>query len=209
MSWAASSDGHDRPRWPLAGLGKVWNGVKTVAKAGLRSSKEVSSYNDVANFIREPSWGNVFWAASNFIPGGKLLKKAKYLYKYADDAIGAARKYGDDVVGGARRYGDDLAKAGSRVADFAKSAAKQAAQLAAKKAAAEAAARAARIAAMAAITKRAKAAIAYAAKHNPLPIQQAALKPRIAAKDLVSSSPNLPARKVSALAENVQDVNKT
>ncbi|RAS61090.1 hypothetical protein C8D87_11038 [Lentzea atacamensis] len=68
---------------------------------------------------------------------------------------------------------------------------------------------AARAAAMAAITKRAKAAIAYAAKNNPLPLLQAALKPRIAIEDLVSSAPNLPARKVSALAENVQDVNKT
>ncbi|RAS70990.1 hypothetical protein C8D87_1011291 [Lentzea atacamensis] len=69
---------------------------------------------------------------------------------------------------------------------------------AARRAVAEVAARAA---AMAAITKRAKAAIAYAAKNNPLPLLQAALKPRIAMKDLVSSAPNLPARKVSALAE--------
>ncbi|WP_143116382.1 LamG-like jellyroll fold domain-containing protein [Lentzea xinjiangensis] len=207
-------DGH----WP--DWGKVWNGVKTVAKVGLEVVKEVSGYNDVANFIREPSWANAFWAVSNFIPGGKLLKAGKYLVKYADDVIGGARRYGDDVVGaarrygddlanGARRYGDDLARAGSRVADFAKTAAKQAVQLAARKAAAEAAARAARIAAMQAITKRAKAAIAYAAKHNPLPIQKAALTPKIAAKDLVSSAPNLPARKVGALAENVQDVNKT
>ncbi|MGW6448655.1 LamG-like jellyroll fold domain-containing protein [Lentzea sp. NPDC055074] len=207
-------DGH----WP--DWGQVWNGVKTVAKAGLEVVKEVSGYNDVANFIREPSWANAFWAASNFIPGGKLLKGAKYLYKYGDDVLGAARKYGDDVVGGARRYGDDvvggarkfgddLAAAGRRVGDFAKSALKEAAQLAAKKAAAEAAARAARIAAMAAITKRAKAAIAHAAKNNPLPVLAAALRPRIQMKDLVSSSANLPARKVGALAENVQDVNKT
>ncbi|CCH30243.1 YD repeat-containing protein [Saccharothrix espanaensis DSM 44229] len=213
-------DGH----WP--NWGGIWDGVKKAASVAVEVVKEVSGYNDIANFIREPSWGNFFWAASNFIPFGKLAKGAKYLYKYGDDLIGAGRqagrraddvagagRYADDVAGGARKYGDDLAGAGRRNAgDFAKTAAKQAAQsaaqVAAKRAAAAAAAAAARRAAMEAVTARAKAAISYAARHNPLPVLQAALKPRIALKDLVSSAANVPARKVSALAENVQDVNK-
>ncbi|MDR6594751.1 RHS repeat-associated core domain-containing protein [Saccharothrix longispora] len=207
-------DGH----WP--NWGAVWNGVKKAASVAVEVVKEVSGYNDIANFIREPSWGNFFWAASNFIPFGKLAKGAKYLYKYGDDLFGGARRYGDDVasgarrygddvVGGARRYGDDIAGAARRnVADFAKTAGRSAAQVAAQRAAAAAAAAAARRAAMEAVTKRAKAAIAHAAKNNPLPVLQAALKPRIAMKDLVSSAANVPARKVAAVAENVQDVNK-
>lgn len=208
-------DGH----WP--NWGKIWNGVKTVAKVGFEVVKEVSGYNDIANFIREPSWGNFLWAASNFVPFGKLAKGAKYLFKYGDDVLGGARKYGDDIVGAgrkygddvvgtARKYGDDVAGAARRNAgDMAKTAAKEAAQAAARKAAAAAAAAAAaRLARMKAITARAKSAIAHAAKNNPRPILQAALKPKIAMKDLASSSPNLPARLVGAVAENVQDVNK-
>ncbi|MEV6242267.1 RHS repeat-associated core domain-containing protein [Lentzea sp. NPDC051838] len=218
-------DGH----WP--NWGAIWNGVKTVAKVGFEVVKEVSGYNDIANFIREPSWGNFLWAASNFVPFGKLAKGAKYLAKYGDDLIGgarrygddvagAARRYGDDVGGAARRYGDDVAGAGRRygddvaglarrnAADMAKSAARSAAQAAARKAAAAARAAAERLARMKAVTARAKAAISHAVKNNPMPIMQAVLKPRIAMKDLVSSSANLPARMVAAVAENVQDVNK-
>ncbi|RKT52476.1 RHS repeat-associated core domain-containing protein [Saccharothrix australiensis] len=209
-------DGH----WP--DWGGIWNGVKKAASVAVDVVKEVSGYNDIANFIREPSWGNFFWAASNFVPFGKLAKGAKYLFKYGDDLLGAGRRggryaddaagagrYADDVAGGARKYGDNLAGAARRnAADFGKAAAREAAQSAARRAAAAAAAAAARRAAMEAVTKRAKAAIAHAAKNNPLPVLQAVLKPRIALKDLVSSAPNLPARQVSALAENVQDVNK-
>ncbi|MET9230419.1 LamG-like jellyroll fold domain-containing protein [Lentzea sp. NPDC003310] len=207
-------DGH----WP--NWGAVWNGVKSVAKVGLEVVKEVSGYNDIANFIREPSLGNFLWAASNFVPFGKLAKGVKYLAKYGDDIIGAGRrygddvasagrKYGDDVVGAGRKYGDDLAGAARRNAgDMAKTAAREAAQTAARKAAAAAAAAAARLAAMRAVTARAKAAIAHAVKNNAMPVLQAVLKPKIAMKDLVSSSANMPARLVSAVAENVQDVNK-
>ncbi|WP_114773716.1 LamG-like jellyroll fold domain-containing protein [Lentzea flaviverrucosa] len=207
-------DGH----WP--DWGNVWNGVKSVAKVGLEVVKEVSGYNDIANFIREPSLGNFLWAASNFVPFGKLAKGAKYLFKYGDDVLGGARRYGDDIVGAGRKYGDDVAGAGRKygddlagagrrnAGDMAKTAAREAAQTAAKRAAAAAAAAAARLAAMKAVTARAKAAIAHAVKNNAMPILQAALKPKIAAKDLVSSSANMPARLVSAVAENVQDVNK-
>lgn len=207
-------DGH----WP--NWGAVWNGVKSVAKVGLEVVKEVSGYNDIANFIREPSLGNFLWAASNFVPFGKLAKGVKYLAKYGDDIIGAGRKYGDDVVGAGRKYGDDVVGAGRKygddlagaarrnAGDMAKTAARQAAETAARKAAAAAAAAAARLAAMRAVTARAKAAIAHAVKNNAMPILQAALKPKIAMKDLVSSSANMPARLVSAVAENVQDVNK-
>jgi RHS repeat-associated protein len=128
-------DGH----WP--NWGSIWNGVKTVAKVGFEVVKEVSGYNDIANFIREPSWGNFLWAASNFVPFGKLAKGVKYLAKYGDDLIGGARKYGDDVIGAGRKYGDDVAGVARRNAgDMAKTAARQAAQTAAKKAAAAAAA---------------------------------------------------------------------
>ncbi|MFD9704137.1 RHS repeat-associated core domain-containing protein [Lentzea sp. NPDC059081] len=207
-------DGH----WP--NWGAVWNGVKKVASVGLEVVKEVSGYNDIANFIREPSLGNFLWAASNFVPFGKLAKGAKYLVKYGDDLIGGARKYGDDIIGAGRKYGDDVVGAGRKygddiagavrrnAGDMAKTAAKEAAQAAARKAAAAAAAAAARLAAMKAVTARAKSAIAHAVKNNAMPVLQAALKPKIAMKDLVSSSANMPARLVGAVAENVQDVNK-
>lgn len=205
-------DGH----WP--NWGAIWNGVKKATKVVVNVVKEVSGYNDIANFIRNPSWSNFFWAASNFIPFGKVAKGVKYLARWGDDGASAARRgsrarggsragrQSDDFASAGRRYGDDLASAGRRnVADYAKTAAQAAARRAA---AAAAAAAAARRAAMEAVTRRAKAAIAYAAKNNPLSVLQAALKPRIALKDLISSAPNLPARQVSALAENVQDVNK-
>ncbi|ATE55219.1 polymorphic toxin-type HINT domain-containing protein [Actinosynnema pretiosum] len=215
-------DGH----WP--DWGKVWNGVKQVGSAALGVVKEVSGYNDVVNFIREPSFGNFLWAASNFVPFGKLAKGAKYLFGAAGDLLGGARRYGDDLAAGvrrrggdaaagARRYGDDVAvgarrgggaaAVGRNVADFARTAAAGAARAAAHRAVAAVAA-AARRAAMEAVTSRARAAIAHAARTNPLPVLQAALKPRVAARDLVSSSPSLPARQVQGLAENVQDVNR-
>lgn len=203
-------DGH-WPDWGKVG-NFLWEGVK-----------EVSGYNDVANFIRDPSIGNFLWAASNFIPGGKIAKGIKYAAKWGGDLVGAGRRiggnvvsagrrYADDVAVGVRKFGDDVAGVGRRVGGHAaawagRSVAKAAASAAARRAAAAAAAAALRRAQLA-VTSRAKAAIASAAKRNPLPVQQAVLRPRIAAKDLVSSSPNLPARFAAATAENVQDVNK-
>ncbi|MGY6656849.1 polymorphic toxin-type HINT domain-containing protein [Amycolatopsis sp. TRM77291] len=215
-------DGH-WPNWGAIGRG-IWEGVK-----------EVSGYNDVAKFIKEPSIGNFLWAASNFVPGGKIAKGAIKLgakfggdligagrrvggqvasagRRYGDDVVGGVRRYADDVAGGVRRYADDVAGGVRRVGGHAaawagRSAAKAAAAAAARRAAAAAAAAALRRAQLA-VTARAKAAIASAAKRNPLPVQQAVLKPRLAAKDLVSSSPNVPARFAAATAENVQDVNK-
>ncbi|MCE7010193.1 DUF6531 domain-containing protein [Kibdelosporangium philippinense] len=99
-------DGH----WPK------W--MKKAASITVSVVKEVSGYNDVANFIRNPSLGNFLWAASNFVPFGKLAKGAKYLYKgakalkksrAASNAASAARRFGDDAASGARRYGDDVA----------------------------------------------------------------------------------------------------
>jgi RHS repeat-associated protein len=219
-------DGH----WPK------W--LKKAAEVTVSVVKEVSGYNDVANFIRNPSLGNFLWAASNFVPFGKVAKLAKgarYLYKatksarkYGDDAVSAGRRFGDDAASGVRRYGDDAASSARKYGDDVGSRGKSswsrrggsdfkhasgrgfvtAAQHAAERAAAAARAAAARRAAMRAITERAQAAIAHAAKNNPLPILQAALKPRVALKDLVSSAPSLPARKVSSVTANVQDGNK-
>ncbi|WP_082403179.1 LamG-like jellyroll fold domain-containing protein [Saccharothrix sp. NRRL B-16348] len=212
------TDGH----WPS--WSDVWNGVKKVASVTVSVVKEVSGYNDVVNFINNPSLGNALWVISNVIPAGKFLKGVKYLAKHGDEAVTAGRKHADDVVSGVRKQADNAASATRRVGDdvlggtlrnatdFAKTAVRTAvqavAQTAAKRAAAAAAAAVARRAAMEAVTKRAKAAIAHAAKNNPLPVLQAVLKARVAMKDLVSSAPNLPARQVQALAENVQDVNK-
>ncbi|SHG56304.1 RHS repeat-associated core domain-containing protein [Streptoalloteichus hindustanus] len=97
--------------------GDVWDVGKKVVSGAVEVVKEVSGYNDVKNFIDEPSFGNFLWAASNFVPFGKVAKGVKYLAKYGDDLIGGARRYGDDLVGAGRRYGDDLAGAARRYGD--------------------------------------------------------------------------------------------
>jgi hypothetical protein len=124
------------------------------------------------------------------VPFGKLAKGAKYLGKFADDAFGAGRKYGDDLATGARKYGDGAVGVGRRSADdFAQAAGKAGARDLAQSAARSAAqAAAARRAAQEAVTRQAQAAIAWVAKNNPLPVLAAALRPRIALRDVVSSS---------------------
>ncbi|MCE7010195.1 hypothetical protein LWC34_46440 [Kibdelosporangium philippinense] len=121
-----------------------------------------------------------------------------------------SRKYGDDVGSSGRKYGSN-SKWG-RGSDFKSASGRyfaiSAAERAAERAAAAARAAAARRAAMKAVTDKAKAAIAHAAKNNPLPVLKAATTPKIAAKDLISSAATLPARKVASIAENVQDGNK-
>ncbi|WP_449342078.1 polymorphic toxin-type HINT domain-containing protein [Streptomyces aurantiogriseus] len=60
------------------------------------------------------------------------------------------------------------------------------------------------------ITKKAKAAVAYAAKHNPIPQMIAAAKPLIAVgKAIVTGDPNLPALVVGLAVQVVADVAKT
>ncbi|MFI9584076.1 polymorphic toxin-type HINT domain-containing protein [Streptomyces sp. NPDC052236] len=59
------------------------------------------------------------------------------------------------------------------------------------------------------ITRKAKAAVAYAAKHNPIPEIIAAAKPLMAvAKAIVTADPNLPAILVGAARDVIADVAK-
>ncbi|MGW0556181.1 polymorphic toxin-type HINT domain-containing protein [Streptomyces sp. NPDC002926] len=63
--------------------------------------------------------------------------------------------------------------------------------------------------ARAAITRKAKEAVAYAAKHNPIPEIIAAAKPLMAvAKAIVTADPNLPAILVGAARDVIADVAK-
>ncbi|WP_449342079.1 polymorphic toxin-type HINT domain-containing protein [Streptomyces aurantiogriseus] len=60
------------------------------------------------------------------------------------------------------------------------------------------------------VTKKAKAAVAYAAKHNPIPQMIAAAKPLIAVgKAIVTGDPNLPALVVGLAVQVVADVART
>lgn len=228
-----------------------WPDWKKIGSVVGSVAKEVSGYNDVKNFIKNPSLVNGLWVLSNVVPVGKVFKAGKLAYKgvkalrkHGDSAISAGRKgrtgskvssragrHSDDGGShrryrngsGGRKYGDDGASwsrrgdggSWSRRGDSGRgdwswgpSAAEIAAKQAAERAAAAARAAAARRAKMLAITNKAKAAIAYAAKHNPLPVEKAILKAKVAAKDVISSSASLPASKVGDVVENVQDGSK-
>ncbi|UVS82253.1 polymorphic toxin-type HINT domain-containing protein [Actinokineospora sp. UTMC 2448] len=114
------------------------------------------------------------------------------------------KRYDKEIPGG-RKAGKGDVPSGAKAAPNPRKANAAAAAAAARRAAA---ARAAYLAAVAR-TAKAKAAVAYAVKRNPMPVLKSMLKPTMAnPKNLVSAVANAPARYVQQAVSNVPDVNR-
>ncbi|MGW4465963.1 polymorphic toxin-type HINT domain-containing protein [Micromonospora sp. NPDC004704] len=182
-------DGH----WPSCGwckkaAKKVGGAIKSGAKAVGRAISTAASY----------AWSGIRTAASYAWSAIKtaasaISSAAKWVYKKAKDAVKyVARK----VSAGVRWVASKVASAGAAAARWAKQRAEEV-----RRAAAERARQ---------ITRVARAAVAYAAKHNPLPAIKAALRPLASGlKTLVSAAAHLPAAVVAVTRDVVADVAKS
>jgi RHS repeat-associated protein len=178
-------DGH----WPSCGwckkaIKKVGSAIKSGASAVGRGISSAASY----------AWWGIRTAASY----------AWSAIKTAASAISSAAKWVYKASKSALKYVADKVSAGARwVANKSAAAVRWAQQRAeeVRRAAAERARQ---------ITRVAKQAVAYAAKHNPLPAIQAALKPITSGlKTVVSAAAHLPAAVVAVTRDVIADVAKS
>jgi RHS repeat-associated protein len=182
-------DGH----WPSCDwckkvVSKVGGAIKSAASTVYHGVTSAASYvwsgfKTVVSY----AWSAIKTAAK------AVSSAAKWVYHKAKSAV----KYvANKVSAGVRWVAGKVASAAAAAERWAKQKAEQV-----RRAAVERAKQ---------ITRVAKAAVAYAAKHNPLPAIAAALKPITSGlKKLVSAAANLPASVVSTLRDVVADVTKS
>jgi RHS repeat-associated protein len=172
-------------RWPSCSWCK--KAVSTVASAVSTASRWVST---AASYVYRGVTAAARWAWSGIKAVGRAISSAaRWVYSKAKSIVGAVGR----AVVSAGRW---LASRSAAVANWAR-------------ARAEAARRAA-IARARAITYRAKQAVAWAVRHNPVPAIKAALRPVYAGlKKVVSATAHLPAAVVATARNVVRDAYKS
>jgi RHS repeat-associated protein len=196
-------DGH----WPSCSwCRKALNKVGNVVSSGYNALRTGASIaNDFAGRQLGRLWrysvSGFRFLASKFVSGLRALGSGiSFLYNKARDGL---KQLGKQFLAGTRWLGRQFL-AGTRALG------KQFSEAASWSRAKVEQAKRAVIAAKQHVTRVAKAAVALAVKHNPLPVLRAALKPVLSGiKQVVSAAAHLPAAVVSTVRDVVHDAGQT